>query len=319
VHSGLGEFEIIKRYFEREARDPAVILGVGDDAAVIDVDGPLVVAVDTLVEGRHFPPTLPPESVGHRSLAVNLSDLAAMGARPRWACLALTLPKADPDWLEAFAAGFFELASRFGVDLVGGDTTRGPLIISVQLLGTIESTSALTRAGGRPGDDVYVTGSLGDAAAALALLTGQESDNADLPSELMHRFAYPEPRVDMGLGLSALAHSAIDVSDGLVADLGHICERSRCGAELAVEKLPLSTALLGRFPLDAARQFALTGGDDYELCFTAAPEAAEAIEQLADSLNLTLTSIGRLTDGDRLDVQLGGRSLDIGVAGYAHF
>jgi thiamine-monophosphate kinase len=314
---GLGEFEIIARYFSGQPGED-VILGIGDDAAVLDVDEPIVVAVDTIVGGVHFPPDLSSHAIGYRSLAVNLSDFAAMGAKPRWATLALTLPAADEAWLEGFAAGFFELAARFGVGLVGGDTTRGPLTASVQLLGTLPNGRPLRRSGGRAGDDVYVTGTLGDAAGALPLLARGGTMTAT-ESELIARFEYPSPRVEAGLALASVAAAAIDVSDGLVADLGHICRQSGCGARIDVERLPLSRALGGLYSADRAVDFALGGGDDYELCFTARREQAAAVAAALAECATPFTRIGELVTGNEVVFCRGGRPVALTVSGYTHF
>jgi thiamine-monophosphate kinase len=242
--------------------------------------------------------------------------MAAMGARPRWATLALTVPAAEPDWLEAFAAGLYDLAERFDVSLIGGDTTRGPLSVTLQIMGTLETEAALTRAGGRAGDDVYVTGTLGDAAAALAAV---DDAAGSVPAELWARFAYPEPRVAAGLSLVSIATAAIDISDGLVADLGHICERSGCGAEIELDALPLSAALLGLRAGAAAHRLAATGGDDYELCFTAPPSAAAAVKAAAAASATQMQRIGGLTAEPGVRCRLYGERLELEDAGYAHF
>lgn len=313
----LDEFELIDRFFRRPPTDPAVEVGIGDDAAVLRVDAPLVVAVDTLVGGVHFPPDLVPDAVGHRALAVNLSDFAAMGAVPRWATLALTLPDADAGWVESFCEGFFALADRFGVSLVGGDTTRGPLAVTVELMGATLPAGALLRSGGAVGDDVYVTGTLGDAAAGLAALAGGASSGA--AARLIERFARPEPRLDLGLALTAVASAAIDVSDGLVADLGHVCRASGCGARIDLEGLPLSSELLDQCTLDRAREYALGGGDDYELCFTAAAGMGEQVLDLARDCETPVARIGSLTSGSGVVCALDGRPVPIAVSGFRHF
>ena len=319
----MNEFEIISRYFTRPADDRAVEIGVGDDAAVLRPDGRIVVTVDTLVPDVHFPADAPPDAVGHRALAVSLSDIAAMGARPRWCTLALTLPRADSEWLEPFAAGFFALAGRFGVSLVGGNLTRGPLAISVDAIGTLDRAAApLTRGGGRPGDDVYVTGTLGDAAAGLACLAsrGETSARADvgpLARALVSRYLKPTPRVDAGLALSGVASAAIDISDGLAADLGHVCRASGCGAEIDVDALPCSEALRSLFSADDVLRFALGGSDDYELCFTAPPGAAERV---AAALGATpFRRIGRLTDPPDIVFLRGTERIEPPLPGYLHF
>lgn len=312
----LSEFEIIERYFLKEA-GTGVVVGIGDDAAVVDESGLLVVAVDTLVGGVHFPPDSPPRSIGHRALAVNLSDLAAMGAMPSYATLALTLPAADAAWLEEFAAGFFELAARFDVDLIGGDTTRGPLSVTVQVLGRAVDEHVLTRAGGHVGDDVYVTGTLGDGAAAIALhARSTESREA---AELFRRFSYPEPRIREGLALRTLASAAIDVSDGLVADLGHLCRQSGCGARIEVERLPLSAELEAAVSGERAVDFALTGGDDYELCFTAPAARAEAVAAVSEDRGVPITRIGALVAGEGVVCYRNGEPMPKALAGYTHF
>jgi thiamine-monophosphate kinase len=316
----LGEFEIIRRYFDRRGTGAAawraepdaergVLLGIGDDAAVIDPDGPLVVTTDMLVEGVHFLAGMAADALGYRALAVSLSDLAAMGAAPRWALLAMSVEQAEARWLERFAAGFFELADRHGVALIGGDLTRGPLTVTVQLIGTARGGRFLTRAGGRVGDDVYVTGSLGDAAAGIELLSRRaaEDHTEDPPfrareadwarAALEARLLRPTPRVAEGLALAEVASAAIDVSDGLLADLGHLCEASACGAVVELEKVPLSRALLEVFSRDAAQAYALGGGDDYELCFSASPADAERVREAVRDSRTEVHRIGRLTQG----------------------
>jgi thiamine-monophosphate kinase len=306
------EFEIIARYFDRGAGAADVVVGIGDDAAVIDVREPLVVATDTLVAGVHFPDDFAADALGYRALAVNLSDLAAMGARPRWCTLALTVPAADAGWLAEFAGGLFRLADELSVTLIGGDLTRGPLTVTIQILGTVAADRLLTRGGGRPGDDVYVTGTLGDAAAGLPV-------SRDAEDVLGRRFAYPTPRVAAGLALGGLASAAIDVSDGLVADLGHVCEQSGCAAEIDVERLPLSEALLARFDADAAYAAALAGGDDYELCFAAPPGAAAAVAAAARASATPMTRIGSLVAGTGVRCRLRGRRYLPPATGYRHF
>jgi thiamine-monophosphate kinase len=296
----LGEFDLIARYFTRAPRAADVVLGIGDDAALI-APGPgqqLVLTTDMLVAGRHFHADVDPARLGHKTLAVNLSDLAAMGARPRFALLACAFPENDPDWLAAFADGFFALADRHGVDLIGGDTTRGPLNLCVTAIGEVPAGAALTRSGARPGDDVYVSGTLGDAALALAAMGGHVSLPEDAFAACRQRLELPEPRVALGLALRGVASSAIDVSDGLVGDLGHIVERSGVGARVDVARLPASpwlAAMLKDGRRSPALSCLLAGGDDYELCFTAANPQRERIAALAGSLGLALTRIGKIT------------------------
>jgi thiamine-monophosphate kinase len=320
------EFEIIRRYFVRAEKDPSVLIGIGDDGAVLDIHGPAVVAVDTLVAGVHFPEHTAADALGFRVLAVNLSDLAAMGAEPRWCTLALTLPAAEPAWLEDFARGLFTLAERFGVSLVGGDLTRGPLTATLQLIGTLPAGRALSRGGGQIGDDIYVTGSLGDAAAGLALLQQRLQADAVDPavtaadnSALIERFLRPTPRVGAGLALARIAHAAIDISDGLVADLGHVCTASGCGAVVDVECLPLSAELSALLASQAAQDYALSGGDDYELCFTAAPAQAQRIAAALLETGTAATRIGKLTAGSGIIWQRGGLPFTPPRSGFRHF
>jgi thiamine-monophosphate kinase len=316
----LSEFEIIARYFTRPSRDPDVVLGVGDDAAILSVAGLLAVTVDTMVAGVHFPDGMAASLIGYRLMAVNLSDLAAMGARPRWATLALTMPRADELWLDGFSRGLFELADRHGVSLVGGNLARGPLNLTLQLMGSIESANRLMRAGGHVGDDVYVTGTLGDGAAGIALIKERaESPDGSAAAALKQRFYRPEPRVAAGLALGPLASAAIDVSDGLLADLGHICTASGCGALIDAERVPLSAELLSTFPPQAALDLALAGGDDYELCFTAAPSRARDIEAALESSGTTARRIGQLVPGQSVVCRRDGAPYAPAGAGYEHF
>lgn len=309
------EFELIERYFNRQLSDPDVVLGIGDDAAVLRVAGDLAVAVDTLVADVHFPLAMPAAAVGHRALAVNLSDMAAMGAVPRWCTLALTLPEADETWLAGFTQGLFDLAAAFQVSLVGGDLTRGPLTVSLQLLGSLSATGPLTRGGAQPGDALYVTGTLGDAAGGLALFRDVAAPGAEQP--LLERFLWPQPRVAAGMALNGLARACIDVSDGLLADLGHVCAASGCRGIIEMERLPLSQDLVARHGTDRARQLALAGGDDYELLFSAAPEHAAA--ELSVRLGVPVTRVGRLQPGAGTAVTLDGVPVAAGRGGYSHF
>jgi thiamine-monophosphate kinase len=287
----LTEFNIIERFFRRPGRGrDDVLLGIGDDAALLAVpcDRELVVAVDTLVAGRHFPPATPALDIGHKALAVNLSDLAAMGAESAWATLALTLPEVDEAWLQSFADGFFTLADRYDVQLVGGDTTRGPLSVTVQVLGLVPRGRALRRDGARPGQRIFVTGTLGDAACALwQMQTGEPVEPG-----LLERLNRPEPRVAFGRALAAVGSAAIDISDGLLADLGHIVTASNCGATLWVDRLPLSPLLTAQVPSAQVLISQLSGGDDYELCFCVEPTKVAALQALARDCALAVTEVG---------------------------
>jgi thiamine-monophosphate kinase len=301
-----------------------VPLGIGDDAALLTPpEGrQLVAAIDTLVEGRHFPGGSPPRSIGHRVLAVNLSDLAAMGAEPAWVLLALTLPAADETFLEAFAGGVLELAALHRVALVGGDTTAGPLAVSVQALGFVQSGAALRRAGASPGDLLYVSGTPGDAAAGLRLAMGNQAPAALDDAQqrwLLDRFHYPEPRIELGLALRGIASACIDVSDGLAADAGKLADASGCAVTLELERLPLSAALRTFDAAGGAVQLALAGGDDYELCFTVAPDRVPELTARLASVKCTVTCIGRIEAGNGIMLLERGVPVARTFAGYDHF
>lgn len=315
----VSEFDLIARYFDRPAR--SAVLGVGDDAALIRPAAgmELAVSADMLVAGRHFLADADPAQLGHKALAVNLSDLAAMGATPRWALLSLALPAADEAWLAGLSQGFHALAERFDVDLVGGDTTRGPLNLSVTILGEVPAGHALRRDGARVGDDVWVSGELGGAALGLRHLLGEVALNEAEAAACLARLHVPEPRVALGFALGGVASSAIDVSDGLVADLGHILERSRVGAEIELAAVPADAALAAR--LDAAAlNCLLAGGDDYELCFTAAPDRRGAIQAAGATTGVPVSRIGRIVAVPGLSIRRpDGSLLDMEVAGYDHF
>jgi thiamine-monophosphate kinase len=318
----LSEFALIERYFRRcGAQRTDVRLGVGDDAALLAVPGgsELVAAIDTLVAGVHFPLGSPPASIGHRALAVNLSDLAAMGARPAWALLALTLPQADESWLEEFATGFADLARAHGVALVGGDTTRGPLCISVQLLGHVAAGEALTRGGGRAGDVLFVSGTCGDAAAGLAIEQRQLEADAEARARLRERFLWPTPRVALGERLRGLASACIDVSDGLLADAGRLANASHAGAELAWADVPLSQPLLEVLGEVRARELALGGGDDYELCFAVPPQNIVRLTAQLPPQEWRYTRIGTLRAQPGAVVVRDGTVMEFSHSGYEHF
>ncbi len=314
----LTEFALIDRYFRDLGSRRDVRIGVGDDGAVLapPAGHDLVAVVDTLVEGVHFPAGSPARSIGHRALAVNLSDVAAMGATPAWALLALTLPRADEPWLEEFAAGFSALARAHDVQLVGGDTTSGPLCVTVQVLGIVPRGEALPRDGGEPGDLVYVTGTPGDAACGLALLQGRlrPATRAEGALDtLRNRFLYPTPRCAIGAGLRGIANACIDISDGLAGDLAKLANASGCGARVDITQLPLSEPLLAAAERPAAEHFALTGGDDYELCFSVPAALAPALA------GLPCTAIGRLVEGRGVTVCRGGSVIEFSHSGFDHF
>jgi thiamine-monophosphate kinase len=318
----LDEFALIDRYFRAcGARRTDVLTGVGDDAALLRVpaDADLVAATDTLVSGVHFPPDSPAASIGHRALAVNLSDLAAMGARPAWALLALTLPQVEESWLGEFATGLGDLALAHEVELVGGDTTRGPLCVTVQLLGFAPQGTALKRSGGRAGDVLFVSGTPGDAAAGLALVQGRLRAAADDSRYLRERFELPTPRVALGERLREFASACIDVSDGLFADAAKLAQASGTGMEIHHETLPVSQALERAAGTERARELALSGGDDYELCFSVAAKNVGALLQELPPQRWGYSRIGVLRDASGAVVLRDGSVMQFSHSGYQHF
>ncbi len=314
----LGEFDLIERFFSRQSKRDDVILGVGDDAALltVPVGQTLVAATDTLVEGRHFLPGAPPESIGHQVLAVNLSDLAAMGAEPAWALLSLAIPESNEDWIARFAQGLLTLADRFGVDLVGGDTVRGPLVVTIQLLGLVPEGKALRRSTARPGDRLFVSGWPGESAAGLEALKAGATTVGD---PLASRFLYPEPRIDLGRKLRACATAAMDVSDGLFGDLAKLCVASGVAARLELDLLPRSAPLCERFSPGEVERLILHGGDDYELLFALPPGQAddETIGQLGKTCRVT--RIGSIEQGRGVHLLRQGSRVHPSGAGYDHF
>lgn len=313
-----GEFELIEKYLSRLGgqRDD-VVLGVGDDAALLRPPPGLELAwaVDTIVEGVHFPVGLEAADVGHRVLAVNLSDMAAMGAQPAWALLALTLPDADEEWLRGFARGLHDLAREHGTAIVGGDMTAGPRSATLTIVGFVPAGQALRRDGARAGDEVWISGTPGDAAAGLAALDGVLQAPAAVLAPLIERFRRPQPRVTLGLVLRGVATACIDVSDGLAADLGKLCAASRVAASLDTTGLPLSAAMRGAADPARARRLALTGGDDYELLFTVPPGTDCA--PLARSAGVELARIGVIGEGAGVRID-GEPAAELGH-GFDHF
>lgn len=315
----MAEFSLIERIRRCAAAREDVVFGIGDDAALLRVPPgrELAVAMDTLNAGVHFPDGTAAADVGWKALAVNLSDLAAMGAEPAWCTLSLSLPQADAAWLDGFLDGFLELAAAHRVALVGGDTTRGPLSVCVTVHGLIEPGSALRRDGARVGDAVWVSGTLGDAAGALRQWQQQ---GVGVDPALRDRLDRPTPRVALGRALRGIAHAAIDVSDGLLADLGHVCAASGLAAEIELDALPCSAALAAAFDRDTRRALQAAGGDDYELCFTAPAEASAAIGALARALALPLARIGRTVEGAGVRaLTADGTPWQPARAGYEHF
>lgn len=317
----MSEFDLIKRHFTRAT--PGAELGVGDDAALLRMTPgmELAVSTDMLVSGTHFLPDADPFLLGRKALAVNLSDLAAMGAQPRWSTLSLSLPQADESWLQEFSKGFFALAEKHGVELVGGDTTRGPLNISVTIMGEVPQGTALKRSGAQTGDDIWVSGTLGDAALALAHLQGRATLPIEAAASCLDKLHRPEPRVELGMQLRGLASSAIDISDGLVADLGHILECSNLGAEIGFHTLPLSDALRPHLAEALGKHCIFAGGDDYELCFTAPADHRKAVEDLSAQTGLLLTRIGVIVEEKKccLVLDTDGSSINFEEKGYDHF
>ena len=317
MDSTVAEFDLIERIRRRVAIRDDVLLGIGDDAALLQPPAgmQLVVAMDTLNSGVHFPPDTAPADIGWKALAVNLSDLAAMGALPAWCTLSLSLPDADGEFVDGFLDGFLALASQHDLALVGGDTTRGPLSICVAVHGFIEPGQALRRDGARAGDDLWVSGTLGDAAAALSYW---QSGGAIDPT-LRMRLDRPTPRVSLGHVLRGIATSCIDVSDGLLADLGHVCKASGVGALVDVDALSASPTLRSGFDADARRLLQATGGDDYELCFTAPATSREAVIEAA-STHASVARIGRIVAGRGVSaVDAQGVAWQPSVAGFRHF
>jgi thiamine-monophosphate kinase len=316
------EFNLIKQYFTRPTHNTK--LGVGDDAALISLSTgmELAISADMLVAGTHFFADCDAYQLGWKSLAVNISDMAAMGANPKWATLAIALPEIKESWLAEFSRGFFACADSFNVDLIGGDTTRGPLTISVQIMGEVPIGKAIRRSGAKVGDEIWVSGKLGDAALALAHIQGKLvlPEEASLTcAKALHE---PQPRIALGLALRDLANSAIDISDGLLADLGHILEQSNVGATLELKNIPHST--FAEFPIDlhdeTFRKMVLAGGDDYELCFTAPAEKHVEIVKIVEMTTLQLSCIGHVTSNTGLVLHgLDNEILNMKETGFDHF
>jgi thiamine-monophosphate kinase len=315
----LGEFDIIARYFASHDHRADVLLGVGDDAAVLETrpERRLVVAIDTIVEGVHFPRNIDASAIGYRALAVNLSDIAAMGAEPSWMTLSLSLPESSEQWIAGFASGLLELAEQHDVALVGGDTVRGPLVITVQVAGWVEEDRWLTRSGARPGDLVMVSGIPGEAAAGLHVIQ-QHMPLNETTAQLQWRFLRPRPRIALGRQLRTVASAAMDVSDGLLTDLQKLCAASHCGALLSIDALPRSPAMQELFDADTAIDYALAGGDDYELIFTLPPDELPDVLAQRDPA-VPLASIGVIIEGSGVQCQRNGAPFVPRRSGYDHF
>ncbi|REL26141.1 thiamine-phosphate kinase [Thalassotalea euphylliae] len=316
------EFDLIKRFFaEQPVRRKDVHLGIGDDCALVSAGEQhhIAVTTDTLVAGVHFFEDADPRAIGHKSLAVSLSDLAAMGAEPSWISLAISMPSIDEHWVRAFCTGVFELSEYYNVQLIGGDTTAGPLSITVTAQGLLPANKALSRGGAVNGDWLYVTGELGDAALALQFLKG----NADVAREdqeaLLEKLHYPKPRVLAGQILKEYASAAIDLSDGLLGDLGHICQASQLGANVVLDDLPISNALSANVGAEQAREFALAGGDDYELLFTVSQDNKVGMETALSNAGVKYTCIGQLNKSMKITTTLDSHPVPINAKGFEHF
>ena len=320
----MSEQEIIARYFSKHSAGASVEVGIGDDGAVVKPpeNSKLVIATDTLNEGTHFDSGCLPEHLGHKALAVNLSDLAAMGAAPLWATLNLSLPDAEHDWLERFSRGLFSLADRYGIRIVGGDLVRGPLSISVQAVGYLESGRMLARSYAKPGDLIYVSGTIGDAALGLKLHRhAQDYTISKLDREYFAlRLSKPEPRVDIGLGIVTCANAAIDVSDGFLCDLQRILLMSKTGAQINMDQIPLSDAMQRQLNTDKDWAVVLSGGEDYELIFTTNPEYSDAIDAVSEKINCPITQVGQITQGSDIELLKAGLRVTLpDELGFDHF
>lgn len=295
----MNEFDLIKHYFNKRSLRSDILQSIGDDCAVTTIDSTihnLVITTDTLVCNSHFLPTISPEDLAYKAVAVNLSDLAAMGATPAWVSLALTLPSVEHQWLEAFSTSFFDALAQYNVALIGGDTTKGNLAITITAQGLLKQKSGLYRHKANIGDLIYVSGTLGDSAMGLNLLLTHSKVKSKSQEFLLQRHLRPIPRIELGKLLTQYSQCAIDISDGLLADLNHILERSQCGAVIFLDKLPLSQELLANVTREQAENLALTGGEDYELCFTISPDKQNEFEQAIQHLNLPCTCIGYISE-----------------------
>jgi len=320
----MNEFQLINKFFESEQEaslSESVVLGIGDDCALLQmpVGKQLAVSVDTLVADVHFPKDAPANLIAERALRTNLSDLAAMGAEPLWFTLALTLPQADEIWLREFSRGLFACAGEFNIQLVGGDTTTGPLSLTIQVMGAVENKTAMRRDAANADDFILVTNTLGDGAAALDVLQKKISVSEADQDYLQERFYRPTPRLMEAQLICELANAALDISDGLVADLQHICERSDLGATIFVEEIPLSAALQNLQDQQQAYRYALTGGDDYELCFTVSPQNMPQIAMLIAEKKLSARVVGKMHLGSGVRCELNGEEFPLMQIGYQHF
>jgi len=316
------EFELIKHFFTKQlVKRKDVVLGIGDDCAVIAPieNQNIVITTDTLVAGVHFPFDTSARAIGHKAVAVNLSDLAAMGAKPSWLSLAITLPDIDETWLSEFCQGVFDLCDFYNVQLIGGDTTQGPLSITITAQGLTPVGSYLSRSGAKSGDWLYVTGELGDAALALQHITGRVDIDVSCVEAIKEKLDYPKPRVLAGQAIREYASSAIDLSDGLIADLGHICQASNVGANVVLDALPLSTIMRDNLLSDDAINLALSGGDDYELLFTVSEDNKVGVETALSHAGTQVTCIGQINASQTISTTLNNKPIPINTAGFEHF
>lgn len=316
------EFNLIKHFFTEQAvKRKDVMLGIGDDCAlIIPAERQLIaITTDTLVCGVHFPVETSPRAIGHKAVAVNLSDLAAMGAEPAWLSLALTLPEFDDEWLTEFCAGVFELCEYYNIQLIGGDTTQGPLSITITAQGLTPVDKHLTRSGAKSGDWLFVTGELGDAALALKHLSGEVVIENHVKEQILNKLNYPKPRVLAGQTLREYASSAIDLSDGLIADLQHICTASNVGANIVLDELPLSMVLRDTVGVEQAMAIALSGGDDYELLFSVSEDNKVGMETALANAGIVITCIGQINASEKITTTLNNKAVAINAKGYEHF
>ena len=316
------EFELIKRFFTEQAiKRKDVLLGIGDDCAIVTPPKyqNIAITTDTLVAGVHFPHQTSARAIGHKSIAVSLSDLAAMGAEPAWISLAITIPEIDIKWVEEFCSGVFDLCEFYNVQLIGGDTTQGPLSITVTAQGLTPIDKHITRSGAKAGDWIYVTGEIGDAALALKHVFNEVNVASEYKDKIRKKLDFPRPRILVGQALREYATSAIDLSDGLISDLGHICSSSKVGANIVLDDLPISDALRHSVDIEKAFNIALVGGDDYELLFTASEDNKVGMETALSHLSCGITRIGQLNSSGKITTTLNSKPVSFDAKSFEHF
>jgi thiamine-monophosphate kinase len=316
------EFELIKHFFtEQTVKRKDVLLGIGDDCAVVDNTDKqnIVVTTDTLVAGVHFPLDTSARAIGHKAVAVNLSDIAAMGAKPSWLSLAITLPEVNNEWLSEFCSGVFDLCEFYNVQLIGGDTTQGPLSITITAQGLVSENKYLSRAGAKAGDWLYVTGDVGDAALALQHINDEITLEPEFVEPIKRKLDFPKPRVLVGQALREYASSAIDISDGIIADLSHICVASNVGANIVLDAVPMSNIMHDSLLFEDAINLALTGGDDYELLFTVSEDNKVGMETSLSTIGVPVTCIGQINASQTISTTLNNKPVPINSKGFEHF